>query len=208
MLGKALGGGMLPVSAFVATNEVMQVFRPGDHGSTFGGNPLAAAVALEALAVLLDEKLIERSRELGGYLLAQLKTVHSPLIRDVRGKGLFVGIEVDPRRTDARTVVDRLLARGLLSKDTRGTVVRFAPPLVIAKEDIDWRSSRCARVRRARTRNAQGGVSAAEGHTGRMPNHRRQVVVAISSRALFDLPRARSSPSRASSHQLPDRARG
>ena len=138
MLGKALGGGMLPVSAFVATNEVMQVFRPGDHGSTFGGNPLAAAVALEALAVLFDEKLIERSRELGGYLLAQLKTVHSPLIRDVRGKGLFVGIEVDPRRTDARAVVDRLLARGLLSKDTRGTVVRFAPPLVIAKEDIDW----------------------------------------------------------------------
>jgi ornithine--oxo-acid transaminase len=138
MLGKALGGGMLPVSAFVATNEVMQVFHPGDHGSTFGGNPLAAAVALEALAVLFDEKLIERSRELGGYLLAQLKTVHSPLIRDVRGKGLFIGIEVDPRRTDARAVVDRLLVRGLLSKDTRGTVVRFAPPLVIAKEDIDW----------------------------------------------------------------------
>jgi len=138
MLGKALGGGMLPVSAFVATDELMQVFRPGDHGSTFGGNPLAAAVALEALAVLFDEKLIERSRELGGYLLAQLKTVHSPLIREVRGKGLFVGIEVDPRRTDARTVVDRLLGRGLLSKDTRGTVVRFAPPLVIAKEDIDW----------------------------------------------------------------------
>src|SRR5215468_9704442 len=138
MLGKALGGGMLPVSAFVATDEVMQVFRPGDHGSTFGGNPLAAAVALEALAVLFDEKLIERSRELGGYLLAQLKTVHSPLIREIRGKGLFVGIEVDPRRTDARTVVDRLLGRGLLSKDTHGTVVRFAPPLVIRKEEIDW----------------------------------------------------------------------
>src|SRR5215470_4944601 len=138
MLGKGLGGGLLPVSAFVATNEVMQVFRPGDHGSTFGGNPLAAAVALEALAVLFEEKLIERSRELGDHLLAQLKTVHSPLIREVRGKGLFVGIEVDPRRTDARTVVDRLLGRGLLSKDTRGTVVRFAPPLVIGKENIDW----------------------------------------------------------------------
>ena len=138
MLGKALGGGMLPVSAFVATEELMQVFRPGDHGSTFGGNPLAAAVALEALAVLFDENLIERSRELGGYLLAQLKTVHSPLIREIRGKGLFVGIEIDPRRTDARTVVDRLLGRGLLSKDTRGTVVRFAPPLVIAKPEIDW----------------------------------------------------------------------
>jgi ornithine--oxo-acid transaminase len=138
MLGKGLGGGLLPVSAFVATNELMQVFRPGDHGSTFGGNPLGAAVALEALAVLFDENLIERARALGDYLLAQLKTVKSPLIRDVRGKGLFVGIEIDPRRTSARTVVDRLLARGLLSKDTHGTVVRFAPPLVIAKEEIDW----------------------------------------------------------------------
>jgi ornithine--oxo-acid transaminase len=138
MLGKGLGGGLLPVSAFVATNEVMAVFRPGDHGSTFGGNPLGAAVALESLAVLFDENLIERSRALGDYLLAQLKTVKSQLIRDVRGKGLFVGIEIDPRRTSARTVVDRLLARGLLSKDTHGTVVRFAPPLVIAKEEIDW----------------------------------------------------------------------
>src|SRR5215471_4064198 len=138
MLGKGLGGGLLPVSAFVATNEVMQVFRPGDHGSTFGGNPLAAAVALEALEVLFDEKLIERSRELGDHLLAQLKTIKSPLIREIRGKGLFVGIEIDPRRTTARTVVDRLLARGLLSKDTHGTVVRFAPPLVITQKEIDW----------------------------------------------------------------------
>jgi len=138
MLGKGLGGGLLPVSAFVSTDEVMQVFRPGDHGSTFGGNPLGAAVALEALAVLFDDHLIDRSRELGDYLLAQLKTIRSPLIREVRGKGLFVGIEIDHRRTDARTVVDRLLARGLLSKDTHGTVVRFAPPLVIRKEEIDW----------------------------------------------------------------------
>jgi len=138
MLGKGLGGGLLPVSAFVSTDELMQVFRPGDHGSTFGGNPLAAAVALEALAVLFDEHLIERSRELGDYLLAQLKTIRSTLIREVRGKGLFAGIEVDHRRTDARAVVDRLLARGLLSKDTHGTVVRFAPPLVIRKEEVDW----------------------------------------------------------------------
>jgi ornithine--oxo-acid transaminase len=138
MLGKGLGGGLLPVSAFVSTSEVMQVFRPGDHGSTFGGNPLGAAVALEALAVLFDDHLIERSRELGEYLLAQLKTIRSPLIREVRGKGLFAGIEVDQRRTDARAVADRLLARGLLSKDTHGTVVRFAPPLVIRKEEIDW----------------------------------------------------------------------
>jgi ornithine--oxo-acid transaminase len=138
ILGKALGGGMLPVSAFVAKNEVMQVFRPGDHGSTFGGNPLAATVALEALAVLCDEKLIERSAELGDYLLAQLKTVESPLIREIRGRGLFIGLEIDTRRADARAIVDRLLARGLLSKDTHGTVVRFAPPLTIQREEIDW----------------------------------------------------------------------
>jgi ornithine--oxo-acid transaminase len=134
----ALGGGVLPVSAFVATDEVMQVFAPGDHGSTFGGNPLAAAVGLEAIAVLFDEKLIERSAELGAYLLAQLKTVRSSLIRDVRGKGLFIGLEIDARRTDARAVVDRLLARGIISKDTHGTVVRFAPPLVIDRAQIDW----------------------------------------------------------------------
>jgi ornithine--oxo-acid transaminase len=138
ILGKALGGGVLPVSAFVATDDVMQVFAPGDHGSTFGGNPLAAAVGVEAIEVLFDEKLIERSAELGAYLLAQLKTVRSSLIRDVRGKGLFIGLEVDARRTDARAVVDRLLARGVISKDTHGTVVRFAPPLVIDRAQIDW----------------------------------------------------------------------
>ena len=138
ILGKALGGGMLPVSAFVATDDVMQVFEPGDHGSTFGGNPLAAAVGLEAIAVLFDEKLIERSAELGAYLLAQLRTVRSPLIRDIRGKGLFIGLEVDSRRTDARNVVNRLLSRGLISKDTHRTVVRFAPPLVIDRDQIDW----------------------------------------------------------------------
>jgi ornithine--oxo-acid transaminase len=138
ILGKALGGGMLPVSAFIATDDVMQVFRPGDHGSTFGGNPLAAAVGLEAINVLFDEKLIERSAELGAYLLAQLKTVKSPLIRDVRGKGLFIGLEIDSRKTDARDIVERLLQRGLLSKDTHGTAIRFAPPLVIDREQIDW----------------------------------------------------------------------
>ena len=138
MLGKALGGGMLPVSAFVATSELMGVFRPGDHGSTFGGNPLAATVALEALEVLFDDRLIERSAKMGAYLLAQLRTVKSPLIRDIRGRGLFVGLEVDPRRTTGRAVVDKLLARGVLSKDTHWTVVRFAPPLGIAQQEIDW----------------------------------------------------------------------
>ena len=138
ILGKALGGGLLPVSAFVATNDVMQVFAPGDHGSTFGGNPLAAAVALAALDVLEDEKLVERSAELGAWLLAELQDLRSSVVRDVRGRGLFVGIEVDARRVTARPVVDRLLARGILSKDTHGTVVRIAPPLNIARGDLAW----------------------------------------------------------------------
>ena len=138
ILGKALGGGLLPVSALVGTEELMQVFTPGDHGSTFGGNPLAAAVGLAALDVLFEEGLIDRSAELGEHLLARLSTVRSPLIREVRGKGLFVGIEVDRERITARDVVDRLFARGILSKDTHGTVVRFAPPLTIDRETLDW----------------------------------------------------------------------
>ena len=138
ILGKALGGGLLPVSAFVATDNVMQVFTPGDHGSTFGGNALAAAVGLAALDVLFDEGLIERSAVEGAYLLARLSTVRSPLIREVRGKGLFIGVEVVRERISARDVVDRLLARGILSKDTHGTVVRFAPPLTIERKTLDW----------------------------------------------------------------------
>lgn len=138
ILGKALGGGLLPVSALVGTEDLMQVFTPGDHGSTFGGNPLAAAVGLAALDVLFEEGLIERSAEMGAHLLARLETVRSPLIREVRGKGLFVGVEVDRERIAARDVVDRLFARGILSKDTHGTVVRFAPPLTIERETLDW----------------------------------------------------------------------
>ncbi len=138
ILGKALGGGLLPVSAMVGTENLMQVFTPGDHGSTFGGNPLAAAVGLVALDVLFEENMIERSAEMGAHLLARLSTIKSPLVKDVRGKGLFVGLEVDSERINARDVVDRLLARGILSKDTHGTVVRFAPPLVIDREALDW----------------------------------------------------------------------
>ena len=138
VLGKALGGGLLPVSAFVATNDVMQVFHPGDHGSTFGGNPLAAAVAMAALDVLQDEHLIERSAELGAWLLAELQDLRSDVVRDVRGRGLFIGIEVAAERIMARPVVDRLLARGILSKDTHGTVVRIAPPLNIPRDDLEW----------------------------------------------------------------------
>jgi ornithine--oxo-acid transaminase len=138
ILGKALGGGLLPVSAFVATDDVMQVFHPGDHGSTFGGNPLAAAVAMASLDVLFEEKLIERSASLGAWLLSELQDLRSHIVCDVRGVGLFIGIEVDARYTTARPVVDRLLARGILSKDTHGTVVRIAPPLNIPRDDLEW----------------------------------------------------------------------
>lgn len=137
ILGKALGGGLLPVSAFVADDAVMQVFTPGSHGSTFGGNALAAAVGLVALQVLEDEKLVERSAEIGTYLLAGLQAIPSPLIRAVRGRGLWVGVEIDPKLASARQLVEALARRGVLSKETHETVIRFAPPLTITKSLID-----------------------------------------------------------------------
>jgi len=146
ILGKALGGGLLPVSAFLAKREVMTVFTPGDHGSTFGGNALAAAVGLEALDVLVEEKLAERSAELGPYLLEKLKGLKSPLIKGLRGKGLFVGIEIDPKFARAREVCERLMGQGILSKETHDTVVRLAPPLVITREQVDWAVERIALV--------------------------------------------------------------
>jgi ornithine--oxo-acid transaminase len=136
ILGKALGGGLLPVSALLARRDVMEVFTPGDHGSTFGGNPLAAAVGLAAIDVLLEEKFAQRAAELGDYLLRELRALESPLIRDVRGKGLLIGVEIDPALASARTVCDRLLQHGVLSKDAHQTVVRFAPPLIITREQI------------------------------------------------------------------------
>jgi ornithine--oxo-acid transaminase len=137
ILGKALGGGLLPVSAFLARRKVMDVFSPGDHGSTFGGNPLAAAVGLEALEVMIEEHFAERAAELGDYFLSQLRALRSPLVRSVRGKGLLIGVEIDPAVTSARHVCDKLLAHGILSKDTHETVVRFAPPLVITRAQLD-----------------------------------------------------------------------
>jgi ornithine--oxo-acid transaminase len=116
----------------------MSVFRPGDHGSTFGGNPLAAAVGLEALEVLVDEGLVEQSAEKGAWLLAELKRISSPLVREVRGRGLFVGIEMNSARARAREVCERLMSRGLLSKETHDTVVRLAPPLAIPQELLEW----------------------------------------------------------------------
>jgi ornithine--oxo-acid transaminase len=148
VLGKALGGGLLPVSLFLARREVMQVFTPGDHGSTFGGNPLAAAVGLEALETLLDERLAERSAELGEYFLSELRRIRSPLIRDVRGKGLLCGVDIDPARARAREIAERLLAKGILTKDTHETVIRFAPPLVIERAQLDWAIERFREVLR------------------------------------------------------------
>ncbi len=136
-LGKALGGGLLPVSLLLGKAELMDVFRPGDHGSTFGGNPLAAAVGREALQVLLDEGLIERAAQLGDWLMGRLRTLDSPLIKDIRGRGLFIGIEFDPDRIQAREVCDRLAAKGILTKDTHRNTIRFAPPLVISRELLD-----------------------------------------------------------------------
>ena len=138
ILGKALGGGIMPVSMFLAKKEVMDIFVPGTHGSTFGGNPLAAAVGTEALNILVEEKLAERSAELGQYLVEQLHRIESPLIDEIRGAGLFVGIEIDPALGSAREVCERLMARGLLSKETHETVVRLAPPLVVTREQLDW----------------------------------------------------------------------
>jgi ornithine--oxo-acid transaminase len=138
ILGKSLGGGLLPVSVLLATKEIMDVFRPGDHGSTFGGNALASTVGLEALNTLVEEKLIERSAELGAYLLDALKKISSPLIREVRGRGLWIGVDFDPQQVHARRIAEKLLARGILTKETHGTVIRLAPPLVVTREQIDW----------------------------------------------------------------------
>lgn len=148
ILGKALGGGLLPVSAFLADERVMQVFNPGDHGSTFGGNPLACAVAMAALDVLEDEGLVEKSARLGELLLSVLHQLAdtSSAVCAVRGRGLFAGIELDPLQTDAREVAEALLKKGVLTKDTHGTVLRLAPPLVISEEELMWGLERIADV--------------------------------------------------------------
>ncbi|MGG1674398.1 ornithine--oxo-acid transaminase [Neobacillus sp. NRS-1170] len=135
ILGKALGGGVFPISCVVANSDVLGVFNPGSHGSTFGGNPLACAVSLAALDVIEEEKLAERSLELGKYFLDQLKTINNPMIKEVRGKGLFIGVELTEA---ARPYCEKLKEEGLLCKETHDTVIRFAPPLIISKEEIDW----------------------------------------------------------------------
>ncbi|EAQ35108.1 ornithine aminotransferase [Nitrobacter sp. Nb-311A] len=145
-LGKALGGGLMPVSLFLARREVMQVFAPGDHGSTFGGNPIAAAVGLAALNTLMEERLVERSARLGTYLLARLSAIENPIIREVRGRGLFAGVELDRDLANAAAVATRLLQAGVLTKDTHRNTIRFAPPLIIEESQIDWVADRVAEV--------------------------------------------------------------
>jgi ornithine--oxo-acid transaminase len=146
ILGKALGGGVLPVSAFLGKRAVMEVLTPGSHGSTFGGNPLAAAVGLEALRVLEEEGLVERSRVLGEHMLQRLRSIRSPALKEVRGRGLWAGAEIDPAFGSAREACERLLRKGVLSKETHDTVIRLAPPLVIAREDLDFAIDRFEEV--------------------------------------------------------------
>ena len=137
VLGKALGGGLLPVSMFLARREVMDVFNPGDHGSTFGGNPLAAAVGLEALNVVVEKNLAERAATLGDYFTKKLHEIGSPLIKEIRGKGLLIGMDIDSTRASGREVCEALLQKGLLTKDTHGSVIRLCPPLVITEAELD-----------------------------------------------------------------------
>jgi ornithine--oxo-acid transaminase len=143
VIGKALGGGFYPVSAVAARREVLAVFSPGDHGSTFGGNPLACAVARAALDVIVSERLPERSHSLGTYFMQQLTNIHSPVVKQVRGRGLWIGIEL---HEPARPYCEALLQRGVLCKETHGRVIRVAPPLVIEEAEIDWAVDRIADV--------------------------------------------------------------
>jgi len=143
IVGKALAGGFYPVSAVLASKEILGVFQPGDHGSTFGGNPLGCAVARTALRVLVEEKLVERSAELGAYFLALLKTLHSANIKEVRGIGLWIGIELN---VPARPYCEALKGEGVLCKETHDRVIRIAPPLTIGRDDIHWAFERIRRV--------------------------------------------------------------
>ncbi len=146
LIGKALSGGFYPVSAVLSNKEVLGVFQPGDHGSTFGGNPLACATARVALRVLIEEGMIENSAKMGAYLLEQLRKIKSPYIKEVRGKGLFIGVELYPEAGGARRFCEALMRRGLLCKETHQHVIRFAPPLVIQKDDLNWALERIEAV--------------------------------------------------------------
>jgi ornithine--oxo-acid transaminase len=138
IIGKALAGGLYPVSGVLSSREILGLYRPGDHGSTFGGNPLACAVGREALRVIVEENLVERSRELGKYFLDKVRKIPSSNVQTVRGRGLFIGIELKPAAGGARKFCEALKERGMLCKETHEHVIRLAPPLVITQEEIDW----------------------------------------------------------------------
>jgi len=146
VIGKSLGGGAYPISATLASREILGVFKPGEHGSTFGGNPLACAVAREALRVILEEKLIDNAAEQGSYFLEKLKKIRSKLIKEVRGKGLLIGIDLKPEAGGARRFCEELKTEGLLCKETHENVIRFAPPLIIKSKDLNWALKRVKRV--------------------------------------------------------------
>ena len=146
ILGKALSGGVYPVSAILADEEVMGVFHPGDHGSTYGGNPLGAAVGRAALAALVEEGMVENSAELGAYMLGRLSALDSPHVKEIRGRGLWIGIELHPEAGGARRFCEALQRDGVLCKETHDHVIRFAPPLVISREEVDWALERLERV--------------------------------------------------------------
>ncbi len=143
IIGKALAGGFYPVSAVLSSRRVLGVFRPGDHGSTFGGNPLGCAVARTALRVLVEEKMVENSAELGGYFRQELRKLQSPLIKEIRGRGLWIGIELT---SAARPYCEALKDLGVLCKETHEKVIRLAPPLVITRDEIDWAMERIRKV--------------------------------------------------------------
>jgi len=143
VMGKALGGGVYPVSAVAANDDILGVFEPGSHGSTFGGNPLAAAVGVAAIEVIIEENLVERSLRMGQLFKERLLAIKNPHIREIRGRGLFLGVELD---TDARPYCERLMEAGVLAKETHYNIIRFAPPLIISEEEMDWATERIVRV--------------------------------------------------------------
>ncbi|MBN2378743.1 ornithine--oxo-acid transaminase [candidate division WOR-3 bacterium] len=146
IVGKALGGGVYPVSGIACDDDIMQVFHPGDHGSTFGGNPLGSAVGLASLNVLIDEKLADRAAELGSYFMEELKKIESPHVDHVRGKGLMIGVVIKESSGAARPFCEKLRDLSVLAKETHHQVIRFAPPLVITKEEIDWALEKIKKV--------------------------------------------------------------
>jgi ornithine--oxo-acid transaminase len=148
LIGKALSGGFMPVSAVLSNKEVLGVFHPGDHGSTFGGNPLACAVARAALKAIKEEKMVENAAIMGQYFKDGLLAIDSPYVREIRGKGLMIGVELLPEAGGARRICERLKEKGLLCKETHFNVIRFMPPLIIAKEEIDWALERIGEVLR------------------------------------------------------------